>query len=210
MAKAAKSKAKAKARPKPLADSPNWPASEIEMIAIDELIPYARNARTHSDTQVDQIAASMREWGWTIPVLIDEKRGLLAGHGRILAGKKNGYSHAPCMTARGWSEAKKKAYILADNKLALNAGWDNEILKLELDELAGMDFDMGLIGFSDDELDVLRNGWESDIDPSEHDGENLDGIKSSIKVLVDADIEERATEVIKKALGKAGIDFELP
>lgn len=134
-----------------------WPADKVERRCVADLVPYARNARTHSAEQVDQIAASIREWGWTTPVLVDETGGIIAGHGRVLAAQKLGIKDVPAMTATGWTEAQKKAYVLADNKLALNAGWDNDLLKVELAELAGLDFDMPLLGFSDDELANLLN-----------------------------------------------------
>lgn len=126
----------------------DWPAANVEMRAINELVSYARNARTHSPGQIDQIAASMREWGWTNPVLVDEAGMLIAGHGRILAAQKLGIAEVPVMTARGWTEAQKQAYVLADNKLALNAGWDLEKLTVELGDLQGSGFDVGLAGFS--------------------------------------------------------------
>lgn len=132
-----------------------WPADKVERRKVVELVPYARNARTHSPDQVDQIAASIREWGWTTPVLVDEAGGIIAGHGRILAAHKLGIPDVPTMTAIGWTEAQKKAYILADNKLALNAGWDTDLLRVELAELSALDFDMPLIGFEADELAAL-------------------------------------------------------
>lgn len=97
----------------------NWPADKIIRVPIEALIPYARNARTHSDEQVAQIAASMREWGWTSPILIDEAMGIIAGHGRVMAARKLGLADVPAMVAEGWSEAQKRAYVLADNQLAL-------------------------------------------------------------------------------------------
>ena len=105
-----------------------WPADKVERRAVADLVPYARNARTHSDEQVAQIAASIREWGWTVPILIDEGGGIIAGHGRVMAARKLGLDEVPVMVAAGWSEAQKRAYVLADNKLALNAGWDLEML----------------------------------------------------------------------------------
>lgn len=131
-----------------------WPADAIERRKVSELIPYARNARTHSDAQVAQIAASIKEWGWTNPVLIDADGGLIAGHGRVMAARKLGIDEIPVMIATGWTEAQKRAYILADNQLALNAGWDTELLAIELGELASMDFDMALIGFADMAFDA--------------------------------------------------------
>lgn len=137
-----------------------WPADKVERRAVSELVPYARNARTHSPEQVDQIAASIREWGWTTAVLIDEKGGIIAGHGRILAAHKLGIKDVPTMMARGWTEAQKRAYILADNKLALNAGWDAELLKTELLDLDHMNVDLTMLGWSDEELaDIFAPIW---------------------------------------------------
>lgn len=132
-----------------------WPADKVERRSIASLIPYARNARTHSPDQVDQIAASIREWGWTVPVLVDEEGGLIAGHGRVMAAKKLGLKDIPVMVAGGWSEAQKRAYVLADNKLALNAGWDNELLRVELEGLKELDFNLDLTGFGLDELATI-------------------------------------------------------
>jgi site-specific DNA-methyltransferase (adenine-specific) len=131
------------------------PADKVEKWKISKLIPYARNARTHSDEQVGQIAASIKEWGWTTPVLVDEQGGIIAGHGRTLAAQKLGMVEVPVMVAKGWSEAKKRAYVLADNKLALNAGWDNEMLALELGELGDLGFDLDLTGFTPEEIEAL-------------------------------------------------------
>lgn len=132
-----------------------WPANNIEKRDVKTLIPYARNARTHSDEQVDQIAASINEWGWTTPVLIDPDNVIIAGHGRIMAAQKLGLETVPCMVADGWTEAQKKAYIIADNKLALNAGWDNELLAVEFGELKELDYDLELTGFGLDEIGEL-------------------------------------------------------
>ncbi|MDQ2764934.1 MAG: site-specific DNA-methyltransferase, partial [Pseudomonadota bacterium] len=132
-----------------------WPADSVERWPLDRLVPYARNARTHSDAQVAQIAASIREWGWTVPVLVDEQGGLIAGHGRVLAARKLGLVDIPVMVARGWSEAQKRSYVLADNKLALNAGWDLDLLRIELADLRGMGADLAFIGFTADEVAAL-------------------------------------------------------
>lgn len=133
----------------------SWPADKVERRKVSELVPYARNSRTHSPEQVSQIAASIGEWGWTMPILVDEAGGIIAGHGRIMAAQKLGLDDVPCMTATGWSEAKRRAYVIADNKLALNAGWDDEMLSVELSELGDLDFDLSLTGFDDDELSAL-------------------------------------------------------
>lgn len=120
-----------------------------------DLIPYANNSRTHDDAQVNQIASSMKEWGFTNPILIDENDGIIAGHGRLQAAKKLGIEQIPCIVLEGLSEAQKKAYIIADNRLALNAGWDTALLSLELTELADQEFNLDLLGFSDDEINTL-------------------------------------------------------
>ena len=131
---------------------------KVEYKKIKELIPYCNNSRTHSDEQVLQIASSIKEFGFTNPVLIDEQGGIIAGHGRIMAAQKLKMDEVPTITLSDLSEAQKKAYIIADNKLALNSGWDDELLKIELEQLKELDFDLGLIGFSDDELALLMGG----------------------------------------------------
>src|SRR6516165_9746557 len=110
----------------------DWPAYQIERRPLAALVPYARNARTHSDGQIGQIAASIREWGWTMPVLIDEAGTIIAGRGRVLAAARLGIDQVPVLIARGWSEAQKRAYVIADNKLTDNAGWDEALLRLEV------------------------------------------------------------------------------
>jgi DNA modification methylase len=141
---------------------------KIETIKTANLIPYARNSRTHSDAQVAQIAGSIREFGFTNPVLIDAENGIIAGHGRVMAAGKLGLDKVPCIRLGHLSEAQKKAYIIADNKLALNAGWDEEMLALELGELDALDFDMSLIGFGEDELAaLLTETTEGETDPDE-------------------------------------------
>lgn len=141
----------------------HWPAAEVEMVPVTDLVPYARNARTHSDEQISQIMASIREWGFTQPILRDENGMVIAGHGRLTAAQRLKLDEVPVTTARGWSEAKKRSYVIADNKLALNAGWDEEMLALELGELAGLDVDMDLMGFSEEELEgLLANKGEGE------------------------------------------------
>lgn len=136
---------------------------KIERRPIDSLIPYARNARTHSDAQIQQLAASMREWGWTNPVLVDEAGGIIAGHGRVLAAQRLQMSEVPVIVASGWTDAQKRAYVIADNKLALNAGWDNELLALEFADLQELGFDLDLTGFDADELEALAGSEENDV-----------------------------------------------
>jgi DNA modification methylase len=132
-----------------------WPADRVERWPTERLIPFARNARTHSDAQVSQIASSIREWGWTNPVLVDEDGTIIAGHGRVLAARKLRILEVPVMVATGWSDAQKRAYTIADNKLTLNGGWDDELLGLELGELELLGFDLDLIGFTEAERTTL-------------------------------------------------------
>ena len=128
---------------------------KLEWRDIATLIPYARNSRTHSDDQVAQIAASIKEFGWTNPILVDGDNGIIAGHGRIYAARKLGHTQVPVIELTGLTDAQKKAYVIADNKLALNAGWDNEMLALEIQELTDEGFDTSLLGFNPDELNAL-------------------------------------------------------
>lgn len=128
---------------------------KIETIELDRLIPYARNSRTHSDKQVAQVAASIREFGFTNPVLIDSEYGIIAGHGRVMAARKLGMEEVPCIMLGHLTETQKKAYIIADNKLALNSGWDEGMLGLELSDLLASDFDIDLIGFDVDDIGDL-------------------------------------------------------
>jgi site-specific DNA-methyltransferase (adenine-specific) len=132
-----------------------WPADNVIRRKVASLVPYARNSRTHSPEQVDQIAASIKEWGFTTPILVDADGQIIAGHGRLLAAQKLGLDEVPAMTATGWTDAQKKAYVIADNKLALNAGWDNAMLAIEMQELGDMGFDLDLTGFGKDELSAL-------------------------------------------------------
>ena len=131
------------------------PADDHRTLSIDNLIPYAKNSRTHSEAQIAQIAASIKEWGFTTPILIDDQHSVIAGHGRLAAARKLGLKEVPVIVATGWTDAQKRAYVIADNKLAINAGWDNEMLALELGDLGDLGFDLDLVGFTDDEIAAL-------------------------------------------------------
>ena len=134
---------------------------KIEYLEVESLIPYARNSRTHSDEQVAQVAASIKEFGFTNPVLVDQDGMIIAGHGRTLAAQRLQMKEVPCLRLSHLSEAQKRAYVIADNKLALNAGWDDELLAVELRDLKDSDFDLSLTGFGDDELaDLLAEALE--------------------------------------------------
>lgn len=128
---------------------------KIQQIEIEKLIPYARNSRTHSDEQVAQIAASIKEFGWTNPILVDGEKGIIAGHGRLAAARKLGLQSVPVIELAHLSPTQKKALIIADNKLALNAGWDNAMLAVEFEELKLEGFDLDLTGFTADEIDAM-------------------------------------------------------
>jgi hypothetical protein len=134
---------------------------KIEIIKTQALIPYARNSRTHSEAQVAQIAGSIREFGFTNPVLVDAENGIIAGHGRVMAAQKLGLAEVPCIRLDHLTETQRKAYVIADNKLAMNSGWDETMLGLELADLRELDFDLGVIGFTDEEMgqfDVEETG----------------------------------------------------
>jgi DNA modification methylase len=133
--------------------------SRIEYISIDRLIPYSKNSRTHDDAQVAQIAASIKEFGWTNPILVDGTKGVIAGHGRLLAARKLGMDKVPTIELKDMTETQKKAYVIADNRIALNSGWDTSMLSLELQELKD-DIDLSLLGFDPNELDALLNPIE--------------------------------------------------
>ena len=130
-------------------------AKRIELWPVDRLVPYARNPRTHSHEQVIQIAASIAEFGFTAPILVDSKAGIIVGHGRFLAARKLGLTEVPVIVLDYLSETQRRAYVIADNRLALNAGWDEELLGAELAALEKEGFDLGLTGFSDAELEAL-------------------------------------------------------
>ncbi len=136
-----------------------------------DLIPYARNSRTHSDEQVNQVCSSIREFGFTNPVLIDDDNTIIAGHGRVMAASKIGLEEVPCINLKGLTETQKRAYVIADNKLALNSGWDDEMLRIEFDELKADGFDIELTGFSLDEVDEF-----------EFDGDPIDGISDDDEI----------------------------
>ena len=134
---------------------------QIETLAVDRLIPYARNSRTHSDAQVAQIAASIKEFGFTNPVLIDADGGIIAGHGRVMGARQLGLAEVPCIRLGHLTDAQRRAYVIADNRLALNAGWDDAMLALEMRDLMDEGYDVGLTGFDLKEIDALLAGLDA-------------------------------------------------
>ena len=144
-------------------------AKHIEMWLVEKLIPWARNPRTHSDAQVAQIAASIAEFGFNSPILVDSKAGILAGHGRLLAARKLGLTEVPVIVLDHLTEAQKRAYIIADNKLAENAGWDDDMLRIEIEALQDENFDVSLLGFEDVELAQLLAAQDASVGLTDED-----------------------------------------
>ncbi len=143
---------------------------ELKLINIDELIPYANNARTHSKDQINKLRSSLREFGFINPILIDKDYNIIAGHGRVMAAREEGIKEVPCVLVEHLTEAQKKAYILADNRLAMDAGWDDELLALELENLKELDFDMDLTGFDAAEIEELfSNIHDKDVQDDDFD-----------------------------------------
>ena len=145
---------------------------KIQEIDIEKLIPYARNSRIHSDDQVAQIAASIKEFGWTNPILVDGEAGIIAGHGRLAAARKLGLKKIPVIELSHLTPTQKKALIIADNKLALNAGWDSDMLALEFEELNIEGFDLDLLGFDETEINKLNENenYDDEIKEVKDDG----------------------------------------
>lgn len=141
----------------------------MQLVAIEKLVPYANNARTHSPEQINKLRSSLREFGFINPILIDRNFGIIAGHGRVMAAKAENISEVPCVFVDGLTEAQKKAYILADNRLALDAGWDEELLKIELESLKEMDFDISFAGFDENELEEFLNGGDVEVEEDNFD-----------------------------------------
>jgi ParB-like chromosome segregation protein Spo0J len=157
----------------------NKPVPNYKMVNTADLIPYARNSRTHSEAQVGKIAASIKEFGFLNPIIVDGSNGIVAGHGRILAAQKLGLQQVPCIEAAHLTEAQKRAYVIADNRLALDAGWDNDLLKIELQDLDAQGFDLSLTGFEVGELTALFD--QPDFAPgTEDDQGKLDELSPKI------------------------------
>jgi hypothetical protein len=171
---------------------------KIETTPIDKLVPYVNNARTHSPEQVDQIAASIKEFGFNNPVLIDKKNGIIAGHGRVMAARKLELKEVPTVRLEHLSETQKKAFIIADNKIAMNAEWDEELLALELKDLDDVMFDLNLTGFDAAQINEMFNVNDyDDFEPNVPDGEKMP--LSNMTFTVSAE----QLEVINTALNKA-------
>ncbi len=185
-------------------------AKRIEMWPIDRLVPYARNSRVHSPEQIAQVASSIVEFGFTNPVLVDSNDGIVAGHGRLAAARELGLPEVPVVVLDHLSDRQKRAYVIADNKLALNASWDVDMLAMEVDALREEDFNLDLLGFSEDELKGLaEDGWASDIEAVEKHDENLDGIQAKIVVKLDGTYKDEVIEAISMYCDSHAISVEV-
>ncbi len=146
--------------------------TQMQLVPLSKLVPYVNNARTHSPEQITKLRSSLREFGFINPVIIDSDYGIIAGHGRVLAAKEEGIEEVPCVLVDYLTEAQKKAYILADNRFVQDAGWDEELLRIEIESLQGADFDVSLTGFEDEEIadlfagDKDNNAQDDDFDLS--------------------------------------------
>ncbi len=174
---------------------------EVTYLATTDLIPYVNNARSHSDQQVAQVAASIKEFGFNNPILIDEHNGVIAGHGRLAAAQKLNMNTVPTILLEGLSEAQRKAYVIADNKLTENSRWDFDLLSLEIEQLKDLDFDVALLGFSDVELDGI-SAEEMDMSVlDELDDEEVDVFEGDVKRAIQIEFEsehyDQAQELIK-------------
>jgi hypothetical protein len=168
----------------------------IEQISTAELIPYARNSRTHSELQVQQIAGSIQEFGFCNPVLIDAENGIIAGHGRVMAAHLLKLATVPCLRLTHLTDAQKRAYVIADNRLALNSAWDTELLANELSDLHADDFDMRLLGFDPDELSTLL-GMDTETPPTSDEGLSVGDVEYRVVTITqgEADQSQLITEL---------------
>jgi hypothetical protein len=178
----------------------DWPSENIELRRVDELVPYVNNARMHSLEQVEQIAASITEWGWTTPVLVDEDGGIIAGHGRVLAALKLNIPQVPTMTALGWSDEQKKAYIIADNQIPQNAEWNDELLAVELGDLRDVGFNLDLLGWPEGVPEFAEMPDYSILETTDLSGQ-LDelalGVKKAIQIEFEAEDYAEAQELVQ-------------
>jgi len=170
---------------------------------IELLIPYARNSRTHSDSQIAQIASSIKEFGWTNPILLDGDNGIIAGHGRVMAGRLLGETQVPTIELGHLTEAQKRVYVIADNKIAMNADWDEELLKIELQSLD--DIQKTTTAFSADELNLLFNGWESDINRMDDIEPKDTTAKQKIIIVCEDSEEQMLREKISNLIDSLGL-----
>ena len=181
---------------------------QIKEVAVDKLIPYAKNSRTHSEAQVAQIAASIKEFGFRNPILVDGI-GVIAGHGRLLAARKLGLKQVPTIDCSDLTEPQKKAYIIADNKLAMNAGWDGELLALEMEELLKGNFNLELLGFSETELDELLDTTPQEAELGLLPEEKLDNFLNGDTKILRLAYDEQEFETVVNGLQELQKELEV-
>ncbi len=186
-------------------------AQKIELWNLARLKPYEKNAREHSPEQVAQIAASIVEFGFLNPILVDSNDGIVAGHGRLSAAKELALEVVPVVVLDHLTENQKKAYILVDNKLAENATWNEDLLAEEIIKLNLQDFDLNILGWSEEELKALQeDGWASDIeDLTKDDDEHLDGLQAKITILLDEEDKEKVVDVLNEYCNSNDINIEI-
>lgn len=182
----------------PMATTPR-----IEMVPLDKLRPYENNARTHSPEQVDKLRASLREFGFVNPILVDRDYGIIAGHGRLMAAQAEGMETAPCVFVEHLTEVQKRAYILADNKLAELAGWDDDLLELEIGEIAALDFDIGIIGFAESDFDGIGRPEKEPVTEKTKPYE-----KHHVLITCDAAKSPEIMEIINRLQGIEGVEID--
>lgn len=182
---------------------------EYKKALVSSLIPYARNSRTHSDEQVSKIAASIKEFGFLNPVIVDGENGIIAGHGRIMAAQKLGLEFVPTVEANHLTEAQRRAYIIADNRLALDASWDDEMLRVELGELEDADFDLSLTGFDLDEIDSLMFDDEHNDDDDEKEIKEIEDNYLENQMIVEFKNENLLEKWFQKLENEEGISCKL-
>jgi ParB-like chromosome segregation protein Spo0J len=186
-----------------------WPADRVERRPVVELLANERNSRTHTPEQVAKIAAAIERYGWTTPILIDDDGVLIAGHGRLLAAQVLGLDTVPVMTATGWDDAQKRAYMIADNRLTEAGGWDDEILRAELNQLQLEGIDIASLGFEDDEIDALLSeaaeGQQQEKPAPRDTSQRLDDLKYSVVIRCDGEQHQLA---LLQELGDRGLRCE--
>ena len=179
---------------------------KTQLIDIEKIIPYARNPRNNVNA-VDAVVASIKEFGFQQPIVLDKKNTIIVGHTRHLASRKLGLKEVPIVYADNLTQAQVKAYRIADNRINQNATWDYELLKLEFDDI---DLDVNFTGFGNDEVDNIMNGWQSDIDLPTSDGESLEGLNATLKIEFNNDDDkDQAINFIEEALNKTSISYEI-
>lgn len=168
---------------------------QVAWVSVDTPIPYANNPRKHSREQVGQIAALIREYGWTQPIVVSPDMTVLAGHGRLMAAKRLKLSEVPILVVDDWNEAKAKAYVIADNKVALNSGWDLDMLKVEMEQLQADGEDLSLLGFAQDELDSILAYGEEEEEQGEDESGDLEDV---FEIVIDCDSQEDQWEKLEQ------------